>query len=110
MTKNKEAFDFKVKKKEYDRDADTEKKIGQNCKQKNFEGCINVCRKAGETVENCVYACSEAVKQFCPDKTKLGVGTNEFNAYIETENDFKGWLLILVFLMIVILLVWRFIL
>lgn len=41
-----------------------------NCRQKNFEGCVNVCRNAGESTENCINVCSVAVKQLCSDKTK----------------------------------------
>ena len=82
----------------------------EDCKQKNFDGCVNVCRKAGEGIENCINVCSVAVKQLCSDKTKLSVGTKNFNTHIETESNVKGWVLIIAILIIILLLVWKFVL
>jgi hypothetical protein len=80
-----------------------------DCKQKYFEACVNVYKRAGEKVENYLTACSVAAKQLCSDKTKLSVGTRNLNANVETENNIKSWVLIVIFVVIILLLVWKFV-
>ena len=70
-----------------------------------LEGCADVCKKAGESLENCLPACSTAVKKFYSEKTKLSVGTGTFQTNIETENNLNGRLLITIFVIIAALLI-----
>jgi len=79
----------------------------RKCEHRNFNGCMEVCKKAGETFQNCAQACSVAVKNICSRKTRLSVGNRAINTNIETEHNYMAWFLFLVFLIIVGFVIWK---
>ena len=79
----------------------------EKCEKRNFDGCVEICKKAGESFSNCAQACSVAVKNICSRKTSLSVGTSNFNTKYETEQN-HWWILIIIFLIIVGFVIWKF--
>ena len=81
--------------------------MSNECANRNFTGCMNVCRKVGETFANCAQACSTAVKNICSRKTSLSLGNSSFNTRLETEHNSIDWILLLVFLIIAGIIIWK---
>lgn len=79
----------------------------EECEKRNFNGCVEVCKKTGETFQNCAQACSVAVKNICSRKTSLSVGNNKFNTKLETEHNYLSWMLLFVFLILVGIIIWK---
>ncbi len=81
----------------------------QKCEIRNFDGCVEVCKKVGESFSNCAQACSVATKNLCSRKTSLSVGSPHLNTKYETEHN-HGWILLLIFIIVIGFILWKFIL
>lgn len=79
----------------------------EECERRNFNGCVEVCRKVGESFSNCAQACSIAVKNLCSRKTSLSIGNRNFNTKLETEHRYIGWILLFIFLIVVGIVIWK---